>query len=36
MGNFTCNRKETRKITRLFKDVNIEIAFQTKNTMEMY
>jgi hypothetical protein len=31
---FTYSGKETRKITRLFKDTNIKIAFQTKNTIQ--
>jgi hypothetical protein len=33
-ATFTYYGKETRKITRLFKDTHIKIAFKTKNTIQ--
>jgi hypothetical protein len=31
---FTYSGKETRKITKLFKDMQIKIAFRTQNTIQ--
>jgi hypothetical protein len=31
---FTCHQIETRKITRLFKDTNIEIALQAEDAIQ--
>jgi hypothetical protein len=33
-ATFTYIGKETRKITKLFKDTKIEIAFRTRNTIQ--
>jgi hypothetical protein len=36
LAKFTYVGKETRFITKLFKDTNIKIAFTTYNTIEKY
>jgi hypothetical protein len=34
MGNFYISRKQTTKLTHLFKDTHIKVAFKTKNTIQ--
>jgi hypothetical protein len=34
MGNFTYTGNETRSITKLFKEFNINISYRTRNTIE--
>jgi hypothetical protein len=34
-GTFTYIEEETRRIAKLFKNSNIQIAFRTNNKMEM-
>jgi hypothetical protein len=33
-ATFTCQGKQRRKLTQLFKDTHIKIAFKTKNTIQ--
>jgi hypothetical protein len=33
-ATFTYNGKETKQITKLFKDTNIKIAYKTRNTIQ--